>query len=77
MAAEGTDDRRAGKGDADARRSGGPTDRPHGTQGPPTDADPDEPRHAKPGKASDGARSTKPTKPVEGTTVRSGKPGEI
>lgn len=77
MAAETTDDGRAGKGDADTRRSGGPTDQPHGTQGPPTDANPDETRHAKPGKASDGAHSTNPTKPVEGATVRSGKPGEI
>ncbi len=59
----------------DLHRTGGQADQPHGTQGPPTDANPDQTRFAKPGKASDGAHSTKPTKPVEGTTVTSGKPG--
>jgi len=61
--------------DKDPHRVGGQADQPHGTQGPPSDRNPDETRHAKPGKASDAQHATNPTKPVEGTEIRSGKPG--
>jgi hypothetical protein len=60
-------------------RSGGDTSQPHGTQGPPTDSNPDSPRVNKPqGVEREADHSTNPTNPVKVRPSHgSGAPGRL